>query len=114
MKASLPSLALTATFTVLVNALLLSGLIRYGNDTSHADIPFRSLASALISQGDFPLWYPGGGNGFPQLSLQWISWVANPLGIAISFVRPYDYLSLAFENVGNRFARLIDSKRGTS
>ena len=99
MKASLPSLALTATFTVLVNALLLSGLIRYGNDTSHADIPFRSLASALISQGDFPLWYPGGGNGFPQLSLQWISWVANPLGIAISFVRPYDYLSLAFENV---------------
>ena len=99
MKASLPSLALTATFTVLVNALLLSGLIRYGNDTSHADIPFRSLASALISQGDFPLWYPGGGNGFPQLSLQWISWVANPLGIAISVVRPYDYLSLAVENV---------------
>ena len=85
-------------FSVASNSLLLSGLIRYGNDTAHWDAPYRSLASALASQGDLPLWYPAAGNGFPQLNLQWVSWVFNPVGILVSLVRPYDYLSLAVEN----------------
>lgn len=85
-------------FSVAANALLVSGLVRYGNDTAHWDVPYRSLASALASQGDLPLWYPAAGNGFPQLNLQWVSWVFNPVGILVSLVRPYDYLSLAIEN----------------
>jgi hypothetical protein len=88
MKAILPSTALALTFAILANALLVSGLISYGNDTALWDIPYRSLASALASQGDLPLWYPGAGNGFPQLNLQWVSWVFNPLGILVSLVRP--------------------------
>ena len=98
MKAPLPSIALTIMFALLANALLLSGLIRYGNDTAYWDIPYRALASALTSQGDLPLWYPGVGNGFPHLNFQWVSWVANPVGILVSLIRPYDYLSLALEN----------------
>jgi len=85
-------------FSVAANSLLLSGLIRYGNDTAIWDIPYRALASALLSQGDLPLWYPNAGNGFPQLNFQWISWVANPLGVAIASIRPYDYFSFAVEN----------------
>ncbi|MBU6150524.1 MAG: hypothetical protein KGR25_03680, partial [Chloroflexi bacterium] len=76
----------------------MSGLIRYGNDTAHWDLPYRSLASALATQGDVPLWYPLVGNGFPHLNLQWVSWVFNPLGVLLSMARPYDYLSLAVEN----------------
>ncbi|MCX5985047.1 MAG: hypothetical protein NTX54_00810, partial [Chloroflexi bacterium] len=98
MKASLTSVTLAVTFALLGNALLLSGLIRYGNDTAHWDIPYRALASALASHGDVPLWYPGVGNGFPHLNFQWVSWVANPVGILVSLIRPYDYLSLALEN----------------
>ena len=98
MKAILPSTALALTFAILANALLVSGIISYGNDTALWDIPYRSLASALASQGDLPLWYPGAGNGFPQLNLQWVSWVFNPLGILLSMVHPYDHLSFAIEN----------------
>ena len=98
MKASLPSVALAVTFALLGNALLLSGLIGYGNDTAHWDVPYRSLASALALQGDLPLWYPTAGNGFPHLNLQWASVVFNPLGILVATLRPYDYLSLAVEN----------------
>ena len=98
MKASLPSVALAVTFALLGNALLLSGLIGYGNDTAHWDVPYRSLASALALQGDLPLWYPAAGNGFPHLNLQWVSVVFNPLGTFIATLRPYDYLSLAVEN----------------
>jgi hypothetical protein len=98
MKASLPSLALGIVFMLIANALLLSGLISYGNDTGHWDVPYRSLASALASQGNLPLWYPAAGNGFPQLNLQWISVVFNPLGILVGMVRPYDLLSLTIEN----------------
>ena len=47
MKAILPSTALALTFAILANALLVSGLISYGNDTALWDIPYRSLASAL-------------------------------------------------------------------
>jgi hypothetical protein len=85
-------------FIVANNTLLVSGLIRYGNDTAHWDLPYRSLASALATQGDMPLWYPLVGNGFPHLNLQWVSWVFNPLGVLLSMARPYDYLSLAIEN----------------
>jgi hypothetical protein len=98
MKAILPSTALALTFAIFANALLLSGLIRYGNDTGHWDLPYRSLASALLSQGDLALWYPAAGNGFPQINMQYISWVINPMGIIVSLFRPYDYLSLAIEN----------------
>ena len=98
MKTSLPSIVLAIAFMLIANTLLLSGLISYGNDTGHWDVPYRSLASALASQGDLPLWYPAAGNGFPQLNLQWISVVFNPIGMLIAFVRPYDSLSLAFEN----------------
>lgn len=98
MKAFLPSVALSVTFALFSNTLLLSGLISYGNDTARWDVPYRSLASALITQGDLPLWYPAAGNGFPQLNLQWISWVFNPVGFLVSLIRPYDYLSLAIEN----------------
>jgi hypothetical protein len=89
---------LVLSYFVTINALLLSGLIRYGNDTAHWDLPYRSLASALATQGDVPLWYPAVGNGFPHLNFQWVSWVFNPLGVLLSMARPYDYLSLAVEN----------------
>lgn len=64
MKAPLPSIALTIMFALLANALLLSGLIRYGNDTAHWDIPYRGLASALTSQGDLPCGIPASATGF--------------------------------------------------
>ncbi len=99
MKASLPSVALAVTFALLGNALLLSGLIHYANDTAYWDVQYRALASALAEQGDLPLWYPVAGNGFPHLNLQWVSWVFNPFGVLLALIRPYDYLSLAVENL---------------
>jgi len=98
METSLPWIVLAIAFMLIANTLLLSGLISYGNDTGHWDVPYRSLASALASQGDLPLWYPAAGNGFPQLNLQWISVVFNPLGILVGMARPYDLLFLAIEN----------------
>jgi hypothetical protein len=99
LRISRPNIALLLAFAIAINTLLISGLIRYGNDTAYWDIPYRAFASALAEQGDLHLWYPGAGNGFPHLNLQWVSWVFNPLGVLLSFVRPYDYLSLAVENV---------------
>ncbi|MBU6151494.1 MAG: hypothetical protein KGR25_08590, partial [Chloroflexi bacterium] len=90
---------MTIAFFVQSNTLLLSGLIHYANDTAFWDVPYRALASALAEQGDLPLWYPVAGNGFPHLNLQWVSWVFNPLGVLLALIRPYDYLSLAVENV---------------
>ena len=98
MKTSLPSIVLAIAFMLIANALLLSGLISYGNDTARWDVPYRSLASALVTQGDLPIWYPAAGNGFPHINLQWASVVFNPLGILVAALRPYDYLSLAVEN----------------
>ena len=87
------------SFLFAINALIVSGLVSYGNDTAKWDIPYRTLASALIEQGDLPLWYPNGGNGFPQLSVLWGSWTFPPLGILLGLFRPYDHLSLALENL---------------
>jgi hypothetical protein len=98
LRFSHPIIALIVAFAISINALLVSGLIGYGNDTAYWDMPLRALASALLEEGDLPLWYPSVGNGFPQLNLQWVSWVFNPLGVLLSFARPYDHLSLAVEN----------------
>ena len=84
---------------IAVNALVVSGLISYGNDTKKWDIPYRALASALSEQGDLPLWYPNAGNGFPQLSFLWGSWTFPPLAILLGTLYPYNYFSLAIENL---------------
>ena len=86
-------------FMIAVNTLVISGLVSYGNDTWKWDIPYRALTSALVEQGDIPLWYPNAGNGFPQLSFLWGSWTFPPLGILVGNFRPYDHLSLALENL---------------
>jgi hypothetical protein len=63
LRISRPNIALLLAFAIAINALLISGLIGYGNDTGRWDIPYRALASALAEQGDLPLWYPNAGNG---------------------------------------------------
>ncbi|MCX5985015.1 MAG: hypothetical protein NTX54_00645 [Chloroflexi bacterium] len=84
---------------MLANALLISGLVAYGDDTGAFDVPLRLLASALAANGDLPLWYPQAGDGFPQLSLEFVAWTWNPIGAFLGTFRPYDFLSLAIENV---------------
>ncbi|MBU6150722.1 MAG: hypothetical protein KGR25_04675 [Chloroflexi bacterium] len=83
----------------MTNILLLSGLVVYGDDTASFDLPFRVLSGALLSVGDLPLWYPQAGDGFPQLSLEFTTWVANPLGTILGALSGYDFLSLGVENV---------------
>ena len=86
-------------FVIATNGLLVSGFISYHNDTGMWDVPYRGVASALVEQGDLPLWYPNGGNGFPQLSILWGSITFPPIGIIIGTIYPYDYFSLSIENL---------------
>ena len=88
-----------SVFFLLTNTLLLSGLAVYGDDTGSFDLPLRVISGALLRLGDFPFWYAEAGDGFPQLSLEFTPWVANPLGTILGAVRSYDFLNLAIENV---------------
>ncbi len=99
MRVRQPAIALAVTFTILSNALLLSGLVGYFDDTRVFDVPLRFLSSALAANGDLPLWYPQAGDGFPQLSLEFVAWTWNPIGALLGAFRAYDFLSLAIENV---------------
>ena len=86
-------------FFIVINIPLATGLMTYGDDTIIYDLPFRIIGGALTRLGDFPLWYPQAGDGFPQLSLEFTTWVANPLGTALGALRLYDYLALSLENI---------------
>ena len=90
-------ICISVVFHLLINIPGLAGLIGYGDDTSAFDLPFRTLASALAANGDMPLWYPQHGDGFPQLSLEFVTWTLNPMAALLGIVRPYDSLSLAAE-----------------
>ena len=85
-------------YFIILNTLLLTGLIGYGDDTGVFDIPLRILSGALTANGDFPLWYPQAGDGFPQWSLEYTPWVANPMGTALGVWRAYDHMTFAVEN----------------
>lgn len=89
---------LILSFFIFINILLLSGLISYGNDTANWDIRYRQYASVMFANNDIPIWMPSGGNGFPHLSIFWISWVCNPIGLLFSYFFYYDYFTFALEN----------------
>ena len=88
-----------AIYFICTNILLFAGYITYGNDTGKWDIQYRDVASSLLAAGDFPWWSPRLGEGTPQLTVQWVSWVANPLGLLLGTLRPYDHLSFVVENL---------------
>lgn len=94
-----PWLMIGGAFNILINALLFAGLAAYGDDTGAFDEPYRVLSSALAANGDLFLWYPFAGDGVPILSLEVVGLIWNPLGVLLGAVRPYDFLSLAAENL---------------
>lgn len=93
-----PTFLIGFGFHVLINAPIFSGLLIYGDDTGGVDIPFRTYASAIFANYDLPLWYPNAGNGIPQISIEFVGNVFNPVGLLIAYFRPYDFLSFAVEN----------------
>ena len=93
-----PTSLIGLAFHILINAPLLSGFLAYGDDTGGVDIPFRVYASAIFANNDLPIWYPNAGNGVPQISIEFVGNVFNPLGLLLAYFRPYDLISFAIEN----------------